>query len=65
MAGQQQSESQTADDPGKIKPVAPVGHPAGSADMLPGDDAPPGTPGTGEDVDPKTGETVNQGVGGG
>lgn len=29
------------------------------------DEARPGTPGTGEDIDPKTGETFNEGIGGG
>lgn len=28
------------------------------------DEAAPGTPGTGEDIDPKTGETFNEGIGG-
>lgn len=28
------------------------------------DEAPPGTPGTGEAIDPKTGETYIQGIGG-
>lgn len=34
-------------------------------DMGPRDEAPPGTPGTGEDIDPKTGETYIKGIGGG
>ncbi|HYG85086.1 MAG TPA: hypothetical protein VD978_02405 [Azospirillum sp.] len=29
------------------------------------DEAPPGTPGTGEDIDPKTGEKFIEGIGGG
>jgi len=28
------------------------------------DEARPGTPGTGEDIDPKTGERFNEGIGG-
>ena len=28
------------------------------------DEAPPGTPGTGENIDPKTGETFTEGIGG-
>ncbi|WP_169732763.1 hypothetical protein [Azospirillum halopraeferens] len=28
------------------------------------DEAPPGTPGTGENIDPKTGERFNEGIGG-
>ncbi|MGQ9368930.1 hypothetical protein ACUQ99_21470 [Azospirillum sp. A39] len=28
------------------------------------DEAKPGTPGTGEDIDPKTGERFNEGIGG-
>ena len=28
------------------------------------DEAAPGTPGTGEDIDPKTGETFTEGIGG-
>lgn len=33
--------------------------------MGPRDEAPPGTPGTGEDIDPKTGETYTKAIGGG
>jgi hypothetical protein len=34
-------------------------------DMGPRDEAPPGTPGTGENIDPRTGETYTEGIGGG
>jgi hypothetical protein len=34
-------------------------------DMGPQDEAPPGTPGTGENIDPKTGEKYVEGIGGG
>jgi hypothetical protein len=34
-------------------------------EMGPRDEAPPGTPGTGENIDPKTGETYTEGIGGG
>ena len=39
-------------DPGTAKPMSDR------------DEARPGTPGTGEDIDPKTGETFNEGIGG-
>jgi|tagenome__1003787_1003787.scaffolds.fasta_scaffold20717525_2 hypothetical protein len=34
-------------------------------DKGPRDEAPPGTPGTGENIDPKTGEKYIEGIGGG
>jgi hypothetical protein len=34
-------------------------------DMGPRDEAPPDTPGTGENIDPKTGEKYVEGIGGG
>ncbi|MBY6262224.1 hypothetical protein EI613_09875 [Azospirillum sp. 412522] len=40
-------------------PVKPAVEP-----MSDRDEAPPGTPGTGENIDPKTGETYVQGIGG-
>ncbi|MBK1837915.1 hypothetical protein JHL17_10865 [Azospirillum sp. YIM B02556] len=43
----------------KPVPVKPAVEP-----MSDKDEAPPGTPGTGETIDPKTGETYVQGIGG-
>lgn len=43
----------------KPVPVKPAVEP-----MSDKDEAPPGTPGTGENIDPKTGETYVQGIGG-
>lgn len=40
-------------------PVKPAVEP-----MSDKDEAPPGTPGTGENIDPKTGESYVQGIGG-
>lgn len=40
-------------------PVTPAVEPISDKD-----EAPPGTPGTGENIDPKTGETYVQGIGG-
>jgi len=44
---------------GKPVPVKPQNEPLGDRD-----EAAPGTPGTGEVIDPKTGETYIQGIGG-
>lgn len=55
------ADTDKRDDTAKDKthPVKPVTQPAG-----PRDEAKPGTPGTGETIDPKTGERYTEGIGG-
>jgi hypothetical protein len=55
------ADTDKRDDKAKDKThaVKPVIQPAG-----PKDEAAPGTPGTGENIDPKTGEKYTEGIGG-
>ena len=55
MASSQKPNQPTS----KPIPVKPQHEPLGDRDQ-----AAPGTPGTGENIDPKTGETYTQGIGG-
>ncbi|AWU94062.1 hypothetical protein [Azospirillum ramasamyi] len=60
MAEETRSDLPQGDHPAtKPIPVKPAVEPMGDKD-----EAPPGTPGTGENIDPKTGETYVQGIGG-
>ena len=60
MAEETRSDLPQGDHPAtKPIPVKPAVEP-----MSDKDEAPPGTPGTGENIGPKTGETYVQGIGG-
>lgn len=60
MAEEKTSDMPQGDRPAsKPIPVKPAAEP-----MSDKDEAPPGTPGTGENIDPKTGESYVQGIGG-
>lgn len=50
-------------DPDKRDDKAP-GKPPTTKPKSPRDEADPGTPGTGENIDPKTGERITEGIGG-
>lgn len=55
-----------SDQPGNDQPGGqpPSGQPPISQPMNERDEAAPGTPGTGENIDPKTGERFTEGIGG-
>ncbi|ALG71830.1 hypothetical protein VY88_12800 [Azospirillum thiophilum] len=60
-----QSDRSGSDHPGSDRPATkPVPVKPAVEPMSDRDEAPPGTPGTGENIDPKTGETYVQGIGG-
>ncbi|WP_042442942.1 hypothetical protein [Azospirillum sp. B510] len=58
-------EEKTSDLPQSDRPATkPVPVKPAVEPMSDKDEAPPGTPGTGEAIDPKTGESYVQGIGG-
>jgi len=65
MAEVRTSEMPQTDRSGSDRPASkPIPVKPAVEPMSDKDEAPPGTPGTGENIDPKTGETYVQGIGG-
>ncbi|KAA0582782.1 hypothetical protein [Azospirillum sp. Sh1] len=60
-----QNDRSGNDRSGSYRPAnKPIPVKSAAEPMSDKDEAPPGTPGTGENIDPKTGETYVQGIGG-